>query len=86
MMGRTQAYHKHFTLALAATQDVVDIAVGSGFVEQPAHNAAQISDLEMPFLFSFRQGLLPRGELPPSANPAIPRTELWCICSFAYRA
>jgi hypothetical protein len=54
-MGRTQAYHKHFTLALAATQNMVDIAIGSGFVEQPAHNATQVSDLGVPFLFSLGQ-------------------------------
>jgi hypothetical protein len=55
VMGRTQAYHKHFTLALAATQNMVDIAIGSGFVEQPAHNATQVSDLGVPFLFSLGQ-------------------------------
>ena len=55
VMGRTQTDHKHFTLALAATQNVVDIAIGSGFVEQPAHNAAQVSDLGLPLLFSLGQ-------------------------------
>jgi hypothetical protein len=56
MMGRAQAYHKHFTFALAATQNVVDIPIRSGFVKQLAHNAAQVSDLGVPFLFKFRQG------------------------------
>lgn len=56
-MGRAQAYHKHFTLALAATQNVVDIAIGSGFVEKPAHNAAQVSDLGVPLLLKFCQRL-----------------------------
>jgi hypothetical protein len=55
MMGGTQTYHKHFTFALAATQNVVNIAVGSGFVEQLAHNAAQVSNLGVPFLLSFGQ-------------------------------
>jgi hypothetical protein len=55
MMGRAQAYHKHFTFALAARQNVVDIAVGSGFVEQPAHNATQVSDLNVPLLLSLGQ-------------------------------
>jgi len=55
MMGRAQAYHKHFTFALAAGQNVVNIAIGSGFVEQPAHNAAQVSDLGVPLLFSLGQ-------------------------------
>ena len=55
VMSRTQAYHKHFTLALAATQNVVDIAIGSRFVEQLAHNAAQVSDLGVPLLFSLGQ-------------------------------
>jgi hypothetical protein len=54
-MGRTQTYHKHFTLALAAAQNVVNISIGSGFVEQPAHNAAQISDLGVPLLLSLGQ-------------------------------
>jgi hypothetical protein len=54
-MGRTQTDHKHFTLALAARQNVVDIPVGSGFVKQPAHNAAQVSDFAVPFLFSLGQ-------------------------------
>jgi hypothetical protein len=39
-MGWTQTDHKHFTFALAATQNVVDISVGTFHVEQPAHNAA----------------------------------------------
>jgi hypothetical protein len=56
VMGRTQTYHKHFTFALAAGQNVVNIAIGSGFVEQPAHNAAQVSNLGVPFLFSLGQG------------------------------
>jgi hypothetical protein len=54
-MRWTQAYHKHFTLAFAAAQNVVNIAVGLGFVEQLAHNAAQVSDLAVPFLFSLGQ-------------------------------
>jgi hypothetical protein len=55
MMGRTQAYHKHFTFALAAGQNVVNISIGSGLVEKPAHNATQVSDLGVPFLFSLGQ-------------------------------
>jgi hypothetical protein len=55
MMGGTQAYHKHFTRPFAATQDVMDIAVGSGFMEQPANNATQVSDFCVPLLFSFGQ-------------------------------
>jgi hypothetical protein len=54
-MGGTQTDHKHFTLALAATQNVVNIPIGSGFMEQPAHNAAQVSDFAVPFLFSLGQ-------------------------------
>jgi hypothetical protein len=55
VMGRTQTDHKHFTLSLAAGQNVMDIAVGSGFMEQPAHNAAQIPDLGLPFLLNLGQ-------------------------------
>jgi hypothetical protein len=55
MMGRTQTDHKHFTCSFAAGQNVVDIPVGARFVKQPAHNAAQVSDFAVPFLFSFGQ-------------------------------
>jgi hypothetical protein len=55
-MSRAQAYHKHFTRPFAATQDVMDIAVGMFPVKQFANNTAQISDLGVPLLFSFRQG------------------------------
>jgi hypothetical protein len=55
VMRWTQTYHKHFTLALAAAQNVVNIPIGSGFVEQPAHNATQIPHLGVPFLFSLGQ-------------------------------
>jgi hypothetical protein len=54
-MRGTQTYHKHFTLAFAAGQNMVDIAIGSSFVKQPAHNAAQVSDFGVPFLFSLGQ-------------------------------
>ena len=55
MMRWTQTDHKHFTLSLAARQNVMDIAVGSGFVEQPAHNAAQIPHPSVPLLLSLGQ-------------------------------
>jgi len=56
VVGRTQAYHKHFTRPLAARQNVVNIPVRAHTVEQPANDTPQISDLGVPFLFSFRQG------------------------------
>ena len=57
VMSRTQAYHKHFTRPFAATQDVVDIAVGMFPVEQSANNTAQIPYLGVPFLLKFCQRL-----------------------------
>jgi hypothetical protein len=54
-MRWTQTDHKHFTFALAAGQNVVNIPIGSGFVKQPAHNATQVSDLGVPLLFSLGQ-------------------------------
>jgi hypothetical protein len=38
-MRWTQTNDKHFTRSLAATQDVMDIAIRSGVVKQPANNA-----------------------------------------------
>lgn len=57
MMSRTQAYHKHFTRPLAATQNVMDIPIGTFPVEQFANNTAQVSDLGVPFLLKFCQRL-----------------------------
>ena len=57
MMSRAQAYHKHFTRPFAATQDVMDIAVGMFPVKQSANNTAQIPDLGVPFLLKFCQRL-----------------------------
>jgi hypothetical protein len=54
-MRWTQTDHKHFTFAFAAGQNVVNVPIGSGFVEQPAYYATQVSDLGVPFLFSFGQ-------------------------------
>jgi hypothetical protein len=56
-MSRTQAYHKHFTRPFAATQNVVDIAVGMFPVKQSANNTTQIPDLGVPLLLKFCQRL-----------------------------
>jgi len=40
VMRWTQANHKHFTRPLAARQNVMDIAIRSGFVKQPANDAS----------------------------------------------
>ena len=57
VMSRTQAYHKHFTRPFAATQDMVNIAIGMFPVEQFANNTAQVSDLGVPLLLKFCQRL-----------------------------
>lgn len=57
VMSRTQAYHKHFTRPFAATQNVVDIAVGMFPVKQSANNTAQIPDFGVPLLLKFCQRL-----------------------------
>ena len=85
-MGGTQTYHKHFTFATTATQNVVDIPVGSRVVKQPAHDATQIPDLCVPFLFKFCQDSPLRDDLLPSANRAIPRNAPCCICLYVYQA
>ena len=57
VMSRTQAYHKHFTRPFAATQDVMDIAVGMFHVKQSANDTAQIPDFGVPLLLKFCQRL-----------------------------
>ena len=57
MMRWAQTDDKHFTRPFAATQDVMDIAVGMFPVEQSANNTAQVSDLGVPFLLKFCQRL-----------------------------
>jgi hypothetical protein len=40
VMRWTQTNHKHFTRSLATIQNMVNVAIRSGVVKQPANNAA----------------------------------------------
>jgi len=57
VMGRTQAYHKHFTRPLAAFQNVMNIPVGTFPVKQLANYATQVPDFGVPLLLKFCQRL-----------------------------
>ena len=57
MMRWAQTDDKHFTGTLAATQNMVNIAVGMFPVKQFANNTSQIPNLGVPFLFKFCQRL-----------------------------